>query len=593
MINDTFERKNSPLQEIRLVGTGKNRHLRSSQWRKIREALVIAFVLFLFIVLTHKSFGINVLYTFTEQDDGANPSSLILSTNGYFYGTTVNGGSNDWGGIYRMTAGGIIQPLYAFAYGVTDGANPYGGLFLGTNGNFFGTAQIGGTNNSGTIYQMTSGGTFSGLYSFAHVRDNKALLPTNLDGELPSYALAQGTNGNLYGTTEEAGTNGYGTLFELTYKGKVTVLYSFTNNLYGATPRGALLPSGGNFYGTTAGGGSNGYGTVFELTSSGQLTSLYSFTNGFDGATPEGALVKGNDGNFYGTATAGGQYGSGTIFQITPAGRVTPWYTFSAESTTSPYYNPDGADPLVLVLGADGNFYGAAYEGGANGTGTIFQLTPAKVFTTLYSFTALNPAFNNTNFDGGNPISLVQATNGTFYGTAYNGGADAVGTFFSIGLPPSITSQPSNQFVSWHSNATFSVTASGAMGYQWQFNDVNLASGTNNKLSLTNVQPANAGYYQVILTNLNGAVTSSVVSLSISNVPISFSASAANMQMSGGQLSMLLTNLTGQGPFIIEASTDLRHWTPVFTNAASFGAIEMVDSEAGNYAARYYRAVVQ
>jgi uncharacterized repeat protein (TIGR03803 family) len=592
MTIDTFPRRPSPLREIKLVGTIKRRRLYLSHWKKVRDILAIGIVLFLFGVLTHKSLGINILYSFTGDNDGASPSGLLMSTNGYFYITMVNEGSEQWGVIDRINYAGIASPLYPFTGGTADGATPYAGLFLGTNGNFFGTTQTAGTNGYGTIFELTPGGALTGLHSFARVRGNKASLLTNADGELPSYALVQGTNGNLYGTTESAGTNCYGTLFEMTYKGAVTVLYSFTNNINGASPRCALLPSGGNFYGTTAAGGSNGFGTVFEITSSGQLTSLYSFTNGLDGATPEGALIKGTDGNLYGTATVGGLNGSGTVFQITPAGKLTPWYSFSPLSPDSPYYNPDGATPEALIQGTDGNFYGAAYEGGANGTGTIFLLTPSKVFTTLYSFTAVNPAFDNTNFDGANPIALVQGTNGSFYGTGYNGGAYGFGTFFSLGLPPTISSQPTNEIVGSHSNATFTVAASGATGCQWQFNDTSPRAWTNFTLSLTNVQPTNAGYYQVVLTNLNGVVTSSVVSLSISNAPISFSATASDLQYNDGQVTLLLTNMTGQGEVIIQASSDLKQWTPILTNPPTFGPIQLIDTQAGSYSARYYRAVI-
>src|SRR5665213_915521 len=222
--------KNIDIGEYR--GAKKPTQILSNNFLSVRRGFSLGILLLLLAAFTQKGMSFSVLYTFTGQDDGGNSAGLTLSSNGYFYGTTVNGGTNDWGAIYRMSSTGTITPLYSFINTPShDGANPYAGLFLGTNGNFFGTAQIGGTNNSGTIFQVTPNGGLSSLYSFARIRSNKALLPTNSDGETPSYALVEGTNGNLYGTTEEAGTNAYGTFFEMTYKGSVTVLYSFTNNL--------------------------------------------------------------------------------------------------------------------------------------------------------------------------------------------------------------------------------------------------------------------------------------------------------------------------------------------------------------------------
>ena len=165
----------------------------------------------------------------------------------------------------------------------------------------------------------------------------------------------------------------------------------------------------GSFYGTTSAGGVHGYGTVFKITPAGRLTSLHSFESATNGANPNAGLVQATDGNFYGTTSGGGVNGHGTVFKITTSGRLTTLHSF--DST-------DGAAPIAgLVQATDGNFYGTTSEGGINGYGTVFKLNPARRLTTLHNFDLT---------DGATRIAgLVQATDGNFYGTTYEGGAQA------------------------------------------------------------------------------------------------------------------------------------------------------------------------
>jgi uncharacterized repeat protein (TIGR03803 family) len=484
----------------------------------------------------------NVLYTFSGVDNnavGGYPFSLMLSSNRTLYGTCVNGGANQWGAIYKMTPAGTPSAVYSFTDG-TDGGDPHAGLTQGTNGLFYGMAQIGGTNGYGAIFDVSTSGTCAGLYSFAN---EKGVHLTNANGANPIYPLALNTNNNnFYGTVTDAGTNGYGTVFQITHQGKVTVFYSFSNMVDGAAPEGPLmLYTNGILYGTAAGGGSNGDGTVFQVTAAGKVTSFYSFTNGSDGANPQGALIDGKDGHLYGTCAAGGTNGSGTIFKITTNGVLTPLYSFSPGTNFSGdpadpeyEYNADGINPNVLVLGSDGNFYGLAYYGGQNGSGSVFQFTRSGTLNVLHSF---NYAQGQPNADGANPTSLLQFTNGNFYGTAKDGGANGTGTFFTIGLPPGITTQPASQSIALHGNASFSLTASNAQSCQWQFNGNNLPNATNYTLSITNAHMTNAGSYQAIVTNLNGPTPSSVVTLNLTNVPVSFVSGPGAVQYSGGQFS--------------------------------------------------------
>jgi uncharacterized repeat protein (TIGR03803 family) len=259
--------------------------------------------------------------------------------------------------------------------------------------------------------------TFTTLHSFDRT-----------DGAYPTAALVQAIDGNLYGTTSEDGANGYGTVFKIAPNRKLTTVHSF-DATDGASPSAGLLQgANGNLYGTTYGGGANGGGgTIFKITPGGKLTTLYSFcsqSNCTDGAQPYAGLVQAIDGNLYGTTYGGGANGLGTIFKITLGGKVTTLYSFCSQSGC-----PDGAQPLAeLVQAIDGNLYGTTSELGANYGGTVFRITPGGKLTTVYSFCS---QIHCT--DGEYPYAgLVQAIDGNLYGTTYFGGASGLGTVFKI-----------------------------------------------------------------------------------------------------------------------------------------------------------------
>jgi len=288
----------------------------------------------------------------------------------------------------RVEAGVSLTTLVSF--GGTNGANPYAGMLRGKDGNFYGTTAAGGTNGYGTIFQMTPAGTLTVLASFDRT-----------NGANPTAGLAQGVDGNFYGTTYSGGAMGYGTVFKMTTNGMLTSLVSFagTNGIY---PKAGLVEAkDGNYYGTTALGGTNGVGTVFKMTTNGTLTTLVSFDP--RGGSPYAGLVQGVDGILYGTT-----YGSGTVFKMTTNGTFLTLYSFTGGG--------DGSNPYAeLVQGADGNLYGTAFFGGTNGYGTAYKLTTNGAFTTLVSFGGTNGAYPQGR--------LVQASDGILYGTTESGGA--------------------------------------------------------------------------------------------------------------------------------------------------------------------------
>ena len=250
------------------------------------------------------------------------------------------------------------------------------------------------------------------------------------DGAHLAGGLVQATDGNLYGTTTDGGARGAGTVFKMSTGGAMTTLYSFcsqTGCADGLAPQAGLIQAtDGNLYGTTASGGVNNHGTVFKITTSGALTTLYSFDS-TDGANPVAGLVEGTDGDFYGTTYGGGSRDRGTVFKITPSGGLTTLYSFCTQNSCT-----DGIFPQAgLVQANDGNFYGTTYEGGTSNRGTVFKITPTGTLTPLHSF----------NFaDGVNPkAGLIQATDGNLYGTTFGGGSHGWGSVFRITLGGALT----------------------------------------------------------------------------------------------------------------------------------------------------------
>jgi uncharacterized repeat protein (TIGR03803 family) len=250
-----------------------------------------------------------------------------------------------------------------------DGVRPDAGLVQGSDGYFYGTTGEGGTNQMGTVFKISTNGMLTSFYSFGSVQDTNGV---PLDGSYPQAGLVQGSDGYFYGTTGGGGTSQSGTVFKISTNGALTTLYSFSGNDGAGPVAGLVQGSDGSFYGTTANGGTtnynaqmgaDGYGTVFRITTNGMLTSLYSFTGTNDGGNPQAGLVQGSDGSFYGTTAAGGTSQMGTVFKISTNGMLTSFYSFGSVQDTNGAL-VDGAGPSGLVQGSDGYFYGTTSSGG-------------------------------------------------------------------------------------------------------------------------------------------------------------------------------------------------------------------------------------
>jgi len=326
------------------------------------------------------------------------------------------------------TAQGQTQTFTSLlSFNGSDRSFPQMSLVQGTDRDFYGTTPYGGAfteeSGCGTVFKISATGSLTTLHNFDCT-----------EGASPYSGLIRARNGKFYGVTSMRGPNGDGgTVFEITPDGKLTTLYNFCskpNCRDGSTSYGVLVQaSNGNFYGTTSAGGAHGKGTVFEITPLGKLTTLYSFCskpNCADGAAPFAGLVQAGSGNLYGTTSVSGANGNGgTIFEITPKGELTTLYSFCGKTNCS-----DGATPYAqLVQAGYRRLYGTTYSGGEHNFGTIFETTLAGRLTTLHSFDGA---------DGSTPYTaaLIRGNNGDFYGTGFSGGISgsngAGGTVFKI-----------------------------------------------------------------------------------------------------------------------------------------------------------------
>lgn len=312
------------------------------------------------------------------------------------------------GGVFKVTPAGVLTALYLFCAqsNCTDGSEPSAGLVQGPDGNFYGTTVQGGSNDTnclygcGTVYKITPNGALTTLYSFCS-------LANCADGASPWGTLIFGSDGNLYGTTSGGGGPTYsGTVFKITPQGVLTTLHTFNRN-DGAAPYGSLVQAtDGSFYGTTELGPDNA-STIFKISPDGIFTMLHTLY-GTEGNFVQAGLIQATDGNFYGAASAGGASNWGTVFQVTPAGALTVLHTFCPQENCI-----DGYAPQALVQATDGYLYGVTPGGGTpnqciSGCGTIFRMTTAGALSTIYDF-------NGT--DGWGPsAALLQATDGKFYG---------------------------------------------------------------------------------------------------------------------------------------------------------------------------------
>ncbi|HEY6327531.1 MAG TPA: choice-of-anchor tandem repeat GloVer-containing protein [Candidatus Cybelea sp.] len=367
-----------------------------------------------------------VLYSFTGGNDGGNAATgLVRDRGGNLYGTTVVGGKYTCGTVFKLTPHATPpwpeSVLYNFGC-FSDGKNPHGGVAFDPKGNLDGTTVSGGSGPSCGSYGcgvvfQLTPTTESVLHSFTGGRD----------GFGPGGGVTFDASGNLYGTTPDGGVRSHGIVYEVTSHGQERIVHTFTGGKDGGTGLlGLLLLESGSFYGVTEEGGAHSAGTVFRLTRAGKrwvLSTLYAFKGTPDAASPYGGLVADAAGDLFGTTYYGGANGMGTVFELT---RTTKG-GYSERVLYSFKGGSDGSSSTsTLVLGGS-DLYGTTSAGGGTcGCGTIFRVNATS------GAEAVLHAFGNGT-DGAYPYyGLTKGVKGVFYGTTVAGGSSGQGAVFEF-----------------------------------------------------------------------------------------------------------------------------------------------------------------
>lgn len=359
-----------------------------------------------------------VLYDFTGGSDGGEPyAGVILDAAGNIYGTTNEGGdlncNNPYGcgAVFRLDPAGNETVLHAFAGG-TDGSNPFAAVIRDARGDLYGTT-VGGGSGLGAVYEMTRKGAEVILHSFAGGPS---------DGAFPYANLVSDRRGNLYGTTQDGGSAGEGTVFRLDRSGTETVLHSFGGGASdGGFPldNGLVMDAKGNLYGETDLGGTANKGVVYAISRSGTVTVLHSFTGGAtDGCYPYGTPAMDAKGNLYGTTSYCGSADLGIVWRVSKDGSEIVLHNFQGESS-------DGAVAYAgVIFDSKGDLCGVTEQGGSSGKGTVYRLNRQGALTILHSFTG---ADGETPFGG-----IVKDANDVLYGTSPAGGSSGYGTVWKL-----------------------------------------------------------------------------------------------------------------------------------------------------------------
>jgi uncharacterized repeat protein (TIGR03803 family) len=409
----------------------------------MRVKALMLFVVTLALAASAWAGSDTVLYSFCSQTscvDGYIPyGSLVADSSGdHLYGTTYEGGANNYGEVFELTKSGgswSESVIYSFTGpNNNDGAYPFAGLVFDTDGNLFGTTYQGGASSQGTVFELTkSGGTWKEtvLHVFSDVGGN--------DGYYPYGTLVFDAGGNLYGTTQAGGKDGDGTVFQLKPSGSkwtYKIIHTFPGTSGGYYPYGGVVvdQKNGYLYGTAYYGGVIwNVGVVYQLREvSGVWISnvIYTFLGDTLGEYPSSSLIADTAGNLYGTTYEGGNYNLGSVFKLTIGKNNT--FTQKVIYSFKGYANKDGAYPYYsgLTLDSAGNLYGTTYQGGSSAAnnlnyGTVYKLAEGTYKeSVLWSF--------GTTGDGYYPYHEPILVGGKLYGTTNSGGLHGGGVVYEV-----------------------------------------------------------------------------------------------------------------------------------------------------------------
>jgi uncharacterized repeat protein (TIGR03803 family) len=409
--------------------------------------------------------------------------TLVQGRDGRLYGTTANGGANGLGAVIRINLSDN-NSVVLHSFSGTDGSGPGGGLTLASNGYYYGTAGNGGSSNLGVLYSITSAGTYTVLHNFGG----------GSDGLNPYAPPIQASDGNFYGTTAGIpNSNNPATMYKYTSSGVYSVIYTFDSSISGVGVYGLTQGADGLLYGAAYWGGADNCGTIVKLTTAGILKETHSFNCASGGGHPIIAPILASDDNLYGTTQADGEYSGGILYEISNVFGVNDRYNFD------PSLGNGGAPDAGLVQGSDGNLYGVTSQGGG-GWGVIYN------WNLDGTYDELSPMGN-----GFFVASLMQNTNGLFYGVSELGGSKLNYGYvysFNNGLGPFVTFVKSQGKV----GSTAQILGQGLTGTtSVTFNGIAATSfAVVSDTYMTAVAPSGATTGPVVVTTPSGTLTSNV-----------------------------------------------------------------------------------
>jgi uncharacterized repeat protein (TIGR03803 family) len=472
-----------------------------------------------------------VLCSFTNSNDGYEPYAGLISSGTTLYGTTFGGGAFGYGTVFKLrTDGSEYSRIADFSGG--DGVLPLGIILSGET--LYGITEGGGGSGNGTIFKInTNGNDYAVLKNFTNA----------LDGAQPACRpLIDGST--IFGSARYGGSAWNGALFTLNTNGTgFAVLKDFADPLDGVNPSGELVLLGDTLYGTTGFGGSNNCGIIFRICTNGTGFKVLKNFAGSDGREPEAGLIA-SGAMLYGTTLWGGSNDCGIVFSINSSGE-----NFSILKHFS---GRDGSTPADLLL-SNGTLYGTA--GGGNGYGVVFKInTDGSGFESFNPFdwetrtagplgrlcltgttllgVAIDDALFQINTDGSGfaaikifgdtngyyPNAGVELSSSTAFGTTGLGGFLDCGVLYSLSLLPDVAEVPSSRTAEAGGSVSFFIEPTGLrpFDYQWLCNGTNDSQiSATNYLLFSDLQLAQSGAYQVVLTNAFGSFTSAPVMLNV------------------------------------------------------------------------------
>ncbi|HEY3333531.1 MAG TPA: choice-of-anchor tandem repeat GloVer-containing protein [Capsulimonadaceae bacterium] len=373
-----------------------------------------------------------------ETFDGERPNAaLVRGSNGSLYSTTVAGGAK-CGTVFRVARDGAYSIVNCLDSAIAS--NPYYSLLLASDGNLYGTSATGGPNGLGSVYKVLPDGTATVVHSFSIA-----------EGARPTGELVQARDGYLYGLTFQGGRFGKGTAYRMALSGSLTLLHNFSDAEGDIQGTGLMQAVDGNFYSISRKGSPATY-SVFKMTPNGTVSILYTLGSS-DGKVLTSTPIQYSDGSLYGTVMSGdGLYGG--IYKLKLSGEFDLIHKFDGSI--------GGAYPTsTLCLLGNGELYGTTSYGWPNTSGNVYVIQPDKTLSIVYSFEGAK--------DSVYPLSsLVQGDDGRLYGTSWYGGANNLGTVFSLDLglvTPAPTITPNGGTSRGYVTVTFADTLAGASIY--------------------------------------------------------------------------------------------------------------------------------